>query len=275
MEKEFVFRYCLHVCSDVVFILFFIRIPFDKQAKKFTPINVSVFSVNSIPKGTVDLEFLCFNKTQAESLTCIPVSTTSLSFQHCKYKYPPPCCYMDEYGSGSIQQIYLRLDLPPHVTRLTISGDFYVDLELTNCPHLTHLTCEDGANVSVANLPSSLTHLAYGQLRSLDRNMDATTLPNLTFLDLADSFFNSPIDYFPRAITHLILTNGFNYPLDNLPSSLQLLQLGYRFNRSVNRLPSSLTELILGHNFNRPVDRLPPKLQYVFYCLLFASLFFT
>jgi hypothetical protein len=83
--------------------------------------------------------------------------------------------------------------------------------------------------------------------------------------------FNSPIDFLPVEITHLILGFQFNQVLNNLPSALKSLivissiygPLTSEFSKPLNNLPYGLEELVLNARLNNVYfgDNLPPTLK--------------
>lgn len=99
---------------------------------------------------------------------------------------------------------------------------------------ITHLKLM--ANLSVDNLPISVTHLSFGY------------------------YFNKPVDHLPQRLTHLSFRGAFSQNVDYLPQTLTHLKFGHLFNRDIDHLPSNLKFLSLGSNFNQLVDNLPESL---------------
>ncbi len=165
-------------------------------------------------------------------------------------------CSIEEVGIVVDCTDFLKHVIPASVRKLQIGNNF--DLPWDSLPpFLTHLTLDSTFRVDrrVDNLPSTLTHITFGQW-TFNQPVDKLP-PTLTHLDLEYSGFDQPVDHLPPTLTHLYFGYTFNQPVDHLPSTLTHLSFGDEFNQKVDNLPRSLQYLKFGSKFQTPWSNLP------------------
>ena len=134
---------------------------------------------------------------------------------------------------------------PPYVTKIrfnhsknrhVFSPPLFPPLLSSHLPWDINLLL--GFNQPVNNLlPSSLTHLTFGES------------------------FDLPVDLLPATITHLKFGAEFNHPVDNLQPILQSLELPFNFVHPLDNLPNSISTLLAATS--HPIKSLPSSLTHL------------
>lgn len=142
-------------------------------------------------------------------------------YQPKKLKISPPKLLYALFPT-SVKHLTLNYYIPTYSPTL--------DQCLELFPSVTYLRLRGTFNQPVDNLPSTLTHLVFGE----EFCQPVQRLPSsITHIEFG-SRFNMTIDHLPRGLKFLYFYWGnFNQPVNNLPLSLQFLALQGKFDQTV------------------------------------------
>jgi hypothetical protein len=197
------------------------------KALKTLKLDVNLFThVTELPSSIEVLEIKnnSGTPTYAVSVSTLPSSLKKLKTYNCT----------------------IPTKVPPLLTKLSVTGNFYQSLDFPLPPTLDHLNLQC-INHPVDDLPPSLTHFTSGR----HFNQPVDDLPvSITHLCFGAKF-NQPVNHLPKFLTHLRFGEKFNYPLPPLPHLTHLLfDVDYSFNQN-SSLPPSLTHLFYGNADNK------------------------